>query len=160
MKLCSNIEAYFEEFLARAPPRPKKRRANSFNYLGSTDNKTCDLEDEITKRINNAEFSFNSKCAAVFTNKKVRLKTKLRMYVALILSTLLYGCQTWAITTTDIKRLEVLQQNCLRRILGIKWYDKISRVQVIHIINSYGVLYSFDQCPVEVIIRERRDSAG
>ena len=64
----------------------------------------------------------------MFTNKKVRLKTKLRMYVALILSILLYGCQTWAITTTDMKRFEVLQQNCLRRILGIKWYDKISRV--------------------------------
>ena len=50
-----------------------------------------------------------------------------------------------------MKRFEVLQQNCLRRILGIKWYDKISRVQVIRIINSYGVLLR----PVEVIIRER-----
>ena len=39
-----------------------------------------------------------------------------------------------------MKRLEVLQQNCLRRILGIKWYDKILRVQVIQIVNSYGVL--------------------
>ncbi len=74
------------------------------------------------------------------------------MYVALILSTLLYGCQTWAITTTNMKHLEVLQQNCQRHILGIKWYDKISRVQAIQIANSYGVLLR----PVEVIIRERR----
>ena len=128
------------------------KTVNQFNYLGSLETNTCCLLKELLKRISNAAYSFNSKCAAVFTNKKVRMKTKLRMYGALILSTLLYGCQTWAITTTDMKRLEVLQQDCLRRILGIKWYDKISRVQVLQIVSSYGVRIR----PVEVIIRERR----
>ena len=51
-----------------------------------------------------------------------------------------------------MKRLEAFQQDCLRRIFGIKWYDKISRVQVIQIVNSYGV----SVLPVEVYIRERR----
>jgi len=128
------------------------KRVQQFNYLGSTENNACNLRNEITKRINSAAFSFNYKCAAVFNNKKVRMKTKLRTYGALILSTLLYGCQTWAITTTDMKRVEVLQQDCLRRILGIKWYDKITRVQVLKIASSYGVRIQ----PVEAIIRERR----
>ena len=128
------------------------KAVTQFNYLGSTENDDASMGDELTKRINKATYSFNSLCTSVFTNKKVRLKTKLRTYNALILSTLLYGCQSWAITTTDIKKLEVLQQNCLRRILGIKWYDKITRSEVIQICNSFGVQIR----PVETIIRERR----
>ncbi len=105
--------------------------------------------------MNNAEFSFNSKCAAVFTNKKVRLNTKLRMYVALILSTLLYGCQTWAITITDMSALKCCSRTACDASL-VSNGETRSRVSKSFRL-SIAMLYSFDQWKSS---SESSDSAG
>ncbi|GFR60484.1 endonuclease-reverse transcriptase [Elysia marginata] len=42
------------------------------------------------------------------------------------ISVLLYGCEAWNASTMCIKRIQVFINWCLRRILRIKWTDKIS----------------------------------
>ena len=57
---------------------------------------------------------------------KISLKAKLRIYNAVVISTLLYGSETWATPTiSEEKRLDVFDNRCLRRILGIKWFHRV-----------------------------------
>ncbi len=51
---------------------------------------------------------------------------KLIIYKGIVLSALLYGCETWAATAKDIHRLEVFHFKCLRSIRGVTLLDRIS----------------------------------
>ena len=44
----------------------------------------------------------------------------------ILISTLLYGSETWATTNREEKRLDVFDNRCLRRILGIKWFHRVT----------------------------------
>ena len=37
---------------------------------------------------------------------------------------MLYNCGTWALTEAQAEKLDAFQRKLLRRILGIKWFDK------------------------------------
>ena len=43
---------------------------------------------------------------------------------------MLYGSETWATTSTEEKRLDVFDNQCLRRILGIKWFQRVRNTTV------------------------------
>ena len=53
-------------------------------------------------------------------------KTKLRIFKTNVLSSLLYGAESWKITETVLKKLEVFQRRCLRSILRIFWPNVIN----------------------------------
>ena len=50
--------------------------------------------------------------------------TKLKLYSTCIF---LYGSDCWAISKMDARRIDALDQWCLRMLLGIKWYQKFVR---------------------------------
>ncbi|GFR74767.1 endonuclease-reverse transcriptase [Elysia marginata] len=56
---------------------------------------------------------------------KVKQKTRIKLYNPLVKSILLYNCGTWALTTSDEKRLDSFHRRQLRRILGIHCPTKI-----------------------------------
>jgi len=43
---------------------------------------------------------------------------KIKIYITIILSLVLYGCETWSLTLTDERRLRVFENRVLRRIFG------------------------------------------
>jgi hypothetical protein len=47
-------------------------------------------------------------------------KVKIRMYKAVILSLVLYGCETWSLTLREEHRLRVFENRALRRTFGPK----------------------------------------
>ena len=51
------------------------------------------------------------------------ISTKLKLYNACILPILLYGSDCWAISKMDARKIDALDQWCLRMLLGIKWYQ-------------------------------------
>ena len=53
------------------------------------------------------------------------------VYNACIISTLLYGSETWTTYARQEKRLNSFHMRCLRRILGISWQDKIPNTEVL-----------------------------
>ncbi len=55
----------------------------------------------------------------VFRDSNLSLKTKWRVYKAVVLGVLLYGSETWATKQDSIRRLEVFHNRCLKGILGI-----------------------------------------
>jgi hypothetical protein len=46
--------------------------------------------------------------------------TKIKIYRTIILSVVLYGCETWSLTLREEHRLNVFENRVLRRIFGPK----------------------------------------
>jgi len=56
----------------------------------------------------------------------ITLETKLRLYNTCILPIFLYSSEIWCLTSTLEKRIDALDNWCLRRILHIHWTDFVS----------------------------------
>ena len=78
---------------------------------------------------------------------KISLKTKLCIYNAVVISTLLYGSETWVTTNSKEKRLDVFDNWCLCRILGIKWF---------HHVRNTTVIERTGQTPAFLFLKTRR----
>ena len=65
------------------------------------------------------------------------------MYKACVISTLLYGSESWTMHAHQEKRLNVFHMRCLRRIMGITWQDKVTNKVVLEkagILSLYTLL--------------------
>ena len=61
----------------------------------------------------------------------IRLDTELKVYRAVVLPTLLYACKTWTVYQRHTKRLNHFHTSCLRKLLKIKWQDRIPDTEVL-----------------------------
>ena len=60
-------------------------------------------------------------------NRKENQDTKIK---TIIRPVLLYGCETWKITKKDERKLNSFQYQCLRRILRIRWQQRMINKRV------------------------------
>ena len=102
---------------------------DDFTYLGSSISNQGEMTKEINCRIGKASAAFNQ-LNKIWLSKKFLLKTKLRFYNTNVLSTLLYGCESWSLKAAQEKQLDAFDSRCLRKILGIKWSDFITNTEV------------------------------
>ena len=97
-----------------------------FTYLGSTITDNLSLDAEIDKRIGKAASTLARLTARVWTSLKLSVKTKMAVYNACVISTLLYGSETWTTYAGQERRLNSFHLRSIRRILGISWQDKVT----------------------------------
>ena len=109
----------------------KRVTTSSFTYLGSTISDDVTLDKELDRRIGRACGTFAKLKGRVWENRKLTIKTKMAVYRACILSTLLYGSETWAIYASQEKRLNTLHLKHLRNILGIRWDDFVTNNSIL-----------------------------
>ena len=64
-----------------------------------------------------------------------------------MISTLLYGSETWATTISEEERLDVFDNRCLCRILGIKWF---------HCVRNTTVRERTGQTQASLLLKTRR----
>ncbi|GFO50142.1 RNA-directed DNA polymerase from mobile element jockey [Plakobranchus ocellatus] len=102
-----------------------------FTYLGCTISSDARLDKEIDNRLARANSSFGRLYKRVWNNKSLKIKTKIQVYRAVVLTTLLYGSETWVTYSSNIRLLERLHQRCLRTILKIHWSDLVTNVEVL-----------------------------
>nr|VZI01897.1 unnamed protein product [Spirometra erinaceieuropaei] len=100
-------------------------------YLGSTLSRSTEIDDEIAHRIPKASQAFGCLQSTVWNRHGPQLSTKLKMYKAVILKTLLYGGETWTVYTKQARRLNYIHLSCLRRILRLSWQDRIPDTDVL-----------------------------
>ena len=105
-------------------------RLINFTYLGSKVSTSGDGEEEILVRISKASQAFAS-LRSTWRFKNIRQKTKIRFFKSNVLSTLLYGAESWKMTKTISHKLEVFQNKCLRRILHVYWPQTISNYELL-----------------------------
>ncbi|KAK7103284.1 hypothetical protein V1264_018214 [Littorina saxatilis] len=61
----------------------------------------------------------------IWSSKEISQRTKLRIFNSNVKSVLLYGCETWRTTETMLGKIQIFVNTCLRRILNIRWTDRI-----------------------------------
>ena len=75
----------------------------------------------------------------VLSEHNIRLSMKLKVYNAVVLPSLLYGCETWTLYRRHIKKLELFHMRALRSILGIRWQDHITNLKVLDQAKSTSI---------------------
>ena len=103
----------------------------SFPYLGSEVGQSARVEKEVTVRVNKASTVYQMLRRKVFRSRYLSKSTKLRVFRMMVMSTLLYGAETWPVTQKDIRRLTTFQMRCLRDILGLTLWDRRRNVDVL-----------------------------
>lgn len=104
---------------------------DNFTYLGSNISNSLSLDKELDSRIGKASAAMARLSKRVWENSKLTIKTKILVYQACVLSTLLYGSESWTPYARQERRLNTFHQRCLRRILGISWQDHISNNDIL-----------------------------
>ena len=78
-----------------------------------------------------ASAAFGRLRGSVWDRSGIRLDTKLKVYKAVVLPTLLYACETSTVYQRHAKRLNHFHTSCLRKLLKIKWQDRIPDTEVL-----------------------------
>ena len=61
----------------------------------------------------------------------IRLETKIAVYHAVVLSSLLYCCESWCRYRRQLRKLKQFCRRCLRNIARIRWQDKVPNIDVL-----------------------------
>ena len=109
----------------------KLQVVDKFTYIGSTLSRAVHFDDEVTARAAKASVAFGRLRTNVWERNGTRLDTKLKVYKAIVLPTLLYSCETWTVYQRHAKKLNHFHLSCLRKILKIRWQDKIPDTEVL-----------------------------
>ena len=112
---------------------------DSFKYLESMISVDGSLDKEIAYRISKASQALGRLRNKLLNHHNVTLATKLKVYRAVVLSSLLYGCETWTVYRRHLKQLERFHQRALRSILGIRWQDRTTNTEVFKRTNCISI---------------------
>eukprot|EP00105_Crassostrea_gigas_P021162 XP_011440210.1 PREDICTED: uncharacterized protein LOC105337258 [Crassostrea gigas] len=87
---------------------------HQFTYLGSTITDNLSLDVELDKRIGKATSTLARLSKRVWTNLTLKTSTKMAVYNACIISTLLYGSESWTTYSRQERRLNTFHLRSLR----------------------------------------------
>ena len=102
-----------------------------FTYLGSIIASDGHIEAKLKKRMSKASMSFGRLRERFWNNHNVSKRVKGQIYRAIILSTLLYGAETWTVYRRHVKKLHAFIMRHLRSIMKIRWQDIVTNIEVL-----------------------------
>ena len=115
------------------------KNTTNFKYLGSIISADGSIDQEIDQRISKASQALGRLKTKLLNHHNVKLQTKCKVYRAVVLSSLLYGSETWTLYRKHITKLEQFHQRALRSILGIRWQDRITNIEVLERSDSQSI---------------------
>ena len=113
--------------------------AEMFCYLGSRVTSKNTLDDKLTARLAKAGAAFGQLSRRLWKDHGIQLDTKIQVYQTVILSSLLYGSETWTPYRCHIKELDNFHMNCLRRISNTRWQDRLPNIEILDRCNITGI---------------------
>ena len=117
----------------------KLKVVDEFTYLGSCLSNTCNLDSEISKRLAKASSSFGRLWTRVWKERGLSSQTKVSVYKAVVLSALLYGCESWTLYRRQLKQLDQFHIRCLRKILKISRQEHVPNTEILRRANMSGI---------------------
>ena len=107
------------------------KTVHQFTYLGCTITSDAKINRDIDIRLAKANSAFGRLYNRVWKNKHLKKSTKISVYRAVVLTTLLYGSESWVTYRHHLRLLERFHHRCLRIILNIHWSHYVTNVQVL-----------------------------
>jgi hypothetical protein len=74
-----------------------------------------DIHDEIKCRLNSGNACYYS-VQNLLSSRLISEKLKIKIHKTVILSVVLYGCETWSLTLREERRLRIFEKRILRKI--------------------------------------------
>ena len=99
-----------------------------FTYLGST-----------LSRISKVSTAFGRLRNNVWERQGLNLQTKLKIVKAIVMTNLLYACETWTVCFRNARKLNRFHVSSLRRLLLITWQDMILDMEVLQCAGLQGI---------------------
>ena len=96
---------------------------DKFKYLGATLTNDGKSEKVIKIRLASANSALVI-LSTIWKSRSISLRTKIHLYKSLILSIILYGCETWILNETLEKIINAFESKSYRRILGISYRER------------------------------------
>ena len=129
---------------ARPPPNITMdgnalKNVDTFKYLGSCINSAANLDDEVLCRISRASQAFGRLHTRVWHERGISIKTKLSVYRAVVLPSLLYGCETWTCYRRHTKKLDQFHLRCLRKVLRVSWKEHVPNQEILRSAELTGI---------------------
>lgn len=115
-------------------------------YVGRMLSTNGGTSEDIEQRIVAATSSFD-KLGKIWESSDLFTSNKLRIFKAVVIETLLYGCETWNYTAGEIITLKTFVDDCLRNIRGI-FYPRTPR--------TFHDLLRFTMDPIETMINRKK----
>ncbi len=87
-----------------------------FIYLGSTLYLTVTIDDEVNDRLLKQALPLADSEKNVWARIGISTETKIKVYKAVVLTTLLYGSESWTVYKRHAKKLNHFHTICLRKL--------------------------------------------
>jgi hypothetical protein len=113
-----------------------------FKYLGTTLTDQNCLHEEIKSRLNSGNACYHL-VQSLLSFRLLSTYVKVKIYKTIILPVVLYGCETWYLTTREEHRLRVFENWVLRRIFGPKGDEVTGEQRKLH----SGELHNLNSSP-------------
>ena len=110
-----------------------------FKYLDSVQLNDAQMDEHIKVSISKTSSAYGRLQEMVWKPHDIKLNTKIKVYRATVLTTLLYGAETWTCYRRHVKMLDSFHMRHLRYLMGIKWQDKITNNEVLQRAKMDGI---------------------
>ena len=108
---------------------------DDFEYLGSLINIKSDSTNEIRRRLAIARRTTQN-MIMIWKSRGLTIDLKVRLLRATVFAIATYGCESWAPTKNDCKRIDAVEKWCFRRLLRVSWQDRRTNEWVLNRIGT------------------------
>ena len=68
---------------------------------------------------------------SIFKSRDITLLTKVSLVKAMVFLVVMYGCESWAIKTAELQRIDTFELWCWRRLLRVPWTARRSNQSIL-----------------------------
>ena len=84
------------------------KMAKQFKYLGTEAESKGTMDAEVKQRIGTMYAAYNQFDKVTLSNKHLRLKTKLEMFVCMVIPVGIYNCSCWNLNAKQLKKFDIV----------------------------------------------------